>query len=161
MRGGTERNAAAALRDCVLEVRESGNLRWTLVLRSPHHKPPFELHRNRDDDIDWEGDPPPVRPLFLRKCSLTPKPGATHTLDTLPADPTVMSDGKGYEFPFDLKGRKPFRLKVVLKTLADAVRVLSEAEPSIADTNKDLKPLSAEYEKNKKSLAEGLQFLIP
>ena len=80
VRGGTERNAAAALRDCVLEVRESGNLRWTLVLRSPHHKPPFELHRNRDDDIDWEGDPPPVRPLFLRKCSLTPKPGATHTL---------------------------------------------------------------------------------
>ena len=52
-----------------------------------------------------------------------------------------MSDGKGYEFPFDLKGSKPFRLKVALKTLADAVRVLSEADPSIADTNKDLKPL--------------------
>ena len=31
--------------------------------------------------------------------------------------------------------------------------------PSINDTNKELKPLSLEYEKNKKLLAEGKQFL--
>ena len=109
--GGIQSSAAEALRDCVLEVHEAGNLRWTVVLRKPHHKPPLELRGNRDRDIDWEGDPPPVRPLYLTKCSLIAKPGANQTLDALPADPVVMSDGMGYEFPFDLKGSKPFRLK--------------------------------------------------
>ena len=51
--GAQVTGGGSACGDCLLEVREAGKVRWTVLLRKVQQKRPLDLGASRDVELDW------------------------------------------------------------------------------------------------------------